>query len=131
MKLISDSEYTDLLAARTERDRLQALINTPELIDFPKAVLLEAAHQVERFGTKQAAGKSPEEFFWLLSHLATRALWHHKEAQRLEALGESDDSIAHHRNKAVHHCITSAAALNHWHASVLKKATDFKPGYEE
>lgn len=116
-----------------ERDRLHRLINTPELIDFPRAVHLEAVHQKQRWGTEDREGKSPAAWFWLLSHLATRALEHHKNAERLVG-GNADDpngliaaEIAHHREKAAHHCITAAAVLSHWHASVIGKYTAMRP----
>lgn len=36
---------------------------------------------------------------------------------------------AHHREKAVHHCITTAAALANWHAAALGK-TNMRPGVD-
>lgn len=137
---LTQAQYDELQAAKAERDRLLALINTPELVDFPKAVHLEAVHQEERWGTEDREGKAPPAWFWLLSHLATRALEHHKEAERIDrvlidatAMGESarmviSEQIAHHREKAAHHCITAAAVLSHWHASVIGKATAMRPG---
>lgn len=125
----------ELQQVRSERDRLQQLINTPELVDFAKAVQMEAAHQELRWGSADREGKGPYEWFWLLSHLATRALEHHKEAERLRAGWGVDETheahhaaIIHHREKAVHHCITSAAMLAHWHAAVLGKHTSMWPG---
>lgn len=147
MKMISTEEYEGLIAAAAERDRLLAMINRPELVDFPAAVLLEAAHQEVRWGTNEVKGKEPGDWFWLVGHLSTRALEHHKEANRLqerlaltnmaaEASGASADAdgfaasqIAHHREKAVHHCITAAAVLAHWHADALGKATSMQPGH--
>lgn len=137
---LTQAQYDELVAAKAERDRLHALVNTPELVDFPKAVHLEAVHQEDRWGTSDREGKTPQAWFWLLSHLATRALEHHKEAERLTALAvegeivmlkEAQDwvgqQIAHHREKAAHHCITSAAMLSHWHASVVGKCTTMRP----
>lgn len=137
---LTQAEHDALLAARDERDRLAALVNTPELVDFPKAVHLEAVHQEDRWGTSDREGKTPQAWFWLLSHLATRALEHHKEAERLTGLAAECEivmhkdaadwvgqQIAHHREKAAHHCITSAAMLSHWHASVVGKCTTMRP----
>ena len=119
--------------------RLDALINTPQLLDFAKAVQLEAMHQEARWGIGDA-GKTPCDWHWLVAHLAGRALGHSKEAERLQAVVDAlpeddidvrmafDDLLAHHRQKAVHHTITAAAALAHWHASVLRKHTAMQPG---
>lgn len=102
---------------------LHALVNSPELVDFPKGVQLEAAHQVIRWGEADRREKTAYEWHWLVAHLATRALEHCKEAERLQGLSLSPDVAAlvlgHHREKAVHHCITTAAALCHWHNSIV------------
>lgn len=135
--VISPAEYRELVEARAERDRLLALINTPELVNFPKAVHLEAVHQLDRWGTEDRRGKAPNDWFWLVGHLASRALEHHKEAERLAVQLMPQDAlpalivsnIDHHRVKATHHCITAAAALNHWHASMLGKMTAMQPGH--
>lgn len=141
MRTILEADHEALLAAARERDTLLAVINTPELIDFPKAVMLEAQHQEVRWGTSDREGKTPQAWFWLVGHLAGRALEHHKEAERLHRenveCGEGSEvitainekHIAHHREKAVHHTITAAAALSHWHASILGKHTTMQPGH--
>ena len=135
---IDKDDYAALVYAANDRARLLGLINTPELVDFPKAVHLEAVHQLDRWGTADRQGKEPNDWFWLVGHLASRALEHHKEAQRVAAGLENQspavqkfcaDQIAHHREKATHHCITAAAALNHWHASMLGKMTAMQPGH--
>ena len=132
MKMLSDQEYETLLAKARECDRLHTLINTPELVAFPEAVHLEAIHQEERWGRKDRETKAAIDWFWLVGYLAGRALEHDKEAERLAHMAAAEDSdagrafyakhIALHREKAVHHTITTAAALNHWHASMLRKA---------
>ena len=139
MKMIDTAEHQRLLDAAAERDKLLAIINTPELIDFPKAVMLEAQHQELRWGTTDRESKDPKAWFWLLSHLASRALSHHTEAERLTTAelptcapdSQSHEQIgriiAYHREKAVHHAITSAAALSHWHAGIVGKHTAMMP----
>jgi hypothetical protein len=119
---------------------LHALVNTPELVDFPRAIHLEAVHQLDKFGSADRHGKKPVDWHWLVAHLAGRSLEHHKEAERLELvvnglhradtllMGTLRDQIAHHRQKAVHHTITAAAALNHWHASIVGRPTAMRPG---
>lgn len=132
MKTLTDDEYDTLLAKAREGERLHALVNTPELVNFAHGVHLEAVHQEERWGAEDRRSKGAAEWFWLVGHLAGRALEHDKEADRLlaEAAAEPGEAgrralarqIARHREKAVHHTITTAAALNHWHAGMLRKA---------
>jgi len=92
---------------------LEALLNTPELKDFIKAVPLEAAHQRERWGVEHDAGKEPEDWFWLLGYLAGKALAAFK-------IGDKE--------KALHHTISSAAVLANWHAAILGKNNEMRPG---
>lgn len=145
MKIFTTEEWAKVQARLDLADHLESIINTPELIDFPKAVMLEAQHQEARWGTSDREGKTPAAWFWLLSHLATRALEHHKEAERIgeqiEQRQVSTDENGmlvevallrvnqrHHREKAAHHTITSAAVLAHWHASVIGRHTSMHPG---
>lgn len=144
MKQLLQADYDDLMRRAAEGDRLAKLINTPELVDFAKAVHLEAVHQEERWGTEDREGKEPYDWHWLVAHLSGRSLAHHKEAERLElelctaqacgntftqeALAFCQQQIAYHREKAVHHTITAAAALAHWHAAILGKHTGMQPG---
>lgn len=102
----------DYLATRAEAARLTALINTPELIDFEKAVQIEAVHQRERWGTEHDEGKTAPDWFWLLGYLAGKALHSDKVGDR---------------DKLLHHIITTAAACANWHAQVLGKC-DMRPG---
>lgn len=127
----------DLEPVAAELRRQHAMLNNPELVDFSAGVVREAAHQRERWGSIHDGGKSPEDWYWLIGNLAGRALGHHKEAERLAAFHSRDttvaaflnEQIAHHREKAVHHCITTAAAMANWHAAVLGK-TNLRPGVE-
>lgn len=98
-----------------ENQRLTKLLNTPEIIDFAKAVQLEAAHQRERWGSEHDAGKAPADWFWLVGYLAGKAL-HSQTSGNTE--------------KALHHVITTAAALCNWHAAILGQ-TNMRPGIEE
>lgn len=85
------------------RQVLFALLNTPEIEDFDKAVPLETAHQVLRWGVQHDDGKAPEDWFWVVGYLAGKAL-------RAHLLGD----LA----KAKHHCISTAAVLRNWHAHI-------------
>lgn len=139
--MLTTQQYEELIADSRECNRLRKLINTPELVDFPKAVLLESVHLEVRWGTPDREGKKPYDWHWLVAHLSGRALEHHKEADRLHAenveCGEGSElvtqinqkHIAYHREKAVHHCITAAAAMSHWHASMLGKHTSMQAGH--
>jgi len=115
---VSGTPYEFVYASewRTEKaraDKLEALLNTPELKDFIKAVPLEAVHQRERWGVEHDAGKEPEDWFWLLGYLAGKAL----------AAVKAGD-----KEKALHHTISSAAALANWHAAILGKNNEMRPG---
>jgi hypothetical protein len=141
--LLSRDELVDLVHDAIAARQLLRLIDTPELVDFPRAVHMEAVHQVQRWGTEDRANKTPAEYYWLLSHLATRALEHHKVAERLQRAVDRfgpgagtvatvlNEEVAHHREKAAHHTITAAAVLSHWHAKMLGHDTAFQPGSPE
>ena len=93
------------------RDRiyyLSQLINSPETEDFLQGVRLEAAHQVDRWGEAHDRDKSAENWFWLVGYLTGKAL-------RAALTGD--------RTKALHHCISSAAALLNWHKTIRQDAT--------
>ncbi len=90
-------------ALRAEVDRLTALLNSPELVEFRDAVVREAAHQRERWPEGHDRDKTPEEWLWLVAYLATKAT----QAKRY-----GDDE------KYRHHIVTTAAACANWHASL-------------
>lgn len=89
--------------ADAQLQRLQALINSPELHNFLRGVHLEAVHQVERWGEAHDRRKRPADWFWLVGYLAGKVL-HAVES------GNQD--------KALHHCISTAAALYNWHCAI-------------
>jgi hypothetical protein len=99
---------------KAEVARLTALINTPEIVDFVRAVQIEAVHQRERWGSKQDEGKTAANWFWLLGYLAGKALHSDKVGDR---------------DKLLHHVITTAAACANWHAQVLGNC-DMRPGIQ-
>lgn len=112
--LLDDAEaLLDEVARLTrERDRLTALLNTPEVDDFAKGVQLEALHQRERWGSDHDGGKTDADWFWLVGHLASKAL--------CAVMGGN-------AAKAKHHLVTTAATLCNWHAATLGK-TNMRPG---
>lgn len=98
---------------REEVDRLSAMINTPEIVDFIGAVHLESVHQRERWGSDHDAGKAPLDWFWLIGYLAQKA---------------ATAQIAGDTEKALHHTISTAAALANWHAAISGANTHMRPG---
>jgi len=104
------SENGRLLA---ENEKLRGLINHPELENFLRGVHIEAVHQVERWGTAHDRAKRPADWFWLVGYLAGKAL---------------HSAIAGDTDKALHHCISSAAALYNWHSSIKGVDVSMCPG---
>lgn len=101
-------------ASEAARDAaLYRQLNTPEIADFLKGVEREALHQRDRWGADHDAGKAAEDWFWLLGYLGGKALHAAKS-------GNAD--------KALHHTISSAAALLNWHAAILGTHTAMRPG---
>ena len=83
--------------------KLDARINNPIIDDFFDGVRNEAVHQVERWGVPHDRGKTPLDWFWLIGFLAQKAT---------HALIERDIE------KALHHTISTAAALLTWHQAI-------------
>jgi hypothetical protein len=104
---------TKVLALVAEIERLNGLLNSPEIEDFVKGVMLEAPHQRERWGTEHDAGKAPLDWFWLIGYLAQKA---------------ATAQIAGDLVKAKHHTISTAAALANWHAAIIGADTSMRPG---
>lgn len=104
-----------LTALQARVGELEALLNTPELEDFSRAVVLEAAHQRNRWAADHDAGKAPEDWFWLLGYLGGKALHAAKT-------GDVD--------KAKHHTISTAAALANWHAAINGDSNAMRPGID-
>ena len=100
-------DLTDELA------RLRAVIHTPHTDDWMVGVPLEAAHQIERWGTSHDAGKAPQDWFWLLGYLGGKAL--HAAIQ-----GDVE--------KAKHHTISAGAAMLNWHRALTGETTVMRPG---
>lgn len=80
---------------------LDKLINSPEIEDFAKGVVYEAAHQLGKWGSEDFDTYTHADWFWVVGYLSSKALENFK----------SGNSV-----KGKHHLITSAAVLAHWHA---------------
>jgi hypothetical protein len=113
---LAEKAESALAASQAEAKELRALLNTPETEDFDKAVPLEAAHQVKRWGAEHDAGKNAEDWFWLVGYLAGKAL----------AAFKAGDLT-----KAKHHTISTAAALRNWHAHIRSGQSVMRPGIAE
>lgn len=104
---VNHAALTTVLEAYDRRSarlkHLQALINSPELHNFLRGSHLEAVHQVERWGEATDRKKRPADWFWLVGYLAGKAL-------------HAADSG--NQDKALHHCISTAAALYNWHCAI-------------
>jgi hypothetical protein len=99
-----------------ELKRLHKLVNTPEIVDFAKAVQLEAVFQREKWGADGDEGKTDADWFWLIGYLAGKAL-------------HNPGDLKNPEKKRLHRIITIAAAAANWHAAVLG-TTDMRPGIE-
>lgn len=106
----------DLELLEREVLRLTALLNTPEIDDFAKGAVLEAAHQRVRWPSDHDDGKSPFDWFWLIGYLAQKA---------------AAAAVAGDVDKAKHHTISTAAALANWHLTLSGVDTSMRPGIAE
>jgi len=116
MALAGQNQADAPRASQCVRDALRAeIINTPELHNFSEGVTLEALHQRNRWGSAHDAGKAPSDWFWLVGYLAGKAL-------HAQASGNTE--------KALHHTISTAAALANWHAAIAGTYTAMRPGID-
>ncbi len=101
---------------REQLRSLQEQINTPELHDFVAGVLLEAAHQRQRWPSAHDAGKTDADWFWLIGYLAGKALHNPPNDMSPE-------------DARLHRIVATAAAAANWHAAKLG-LTDMRPGID-
>lgn len=113
MKMLSTQEHDELLKAKQERDDLLAIINSPHNDQFLEGTRREVAHQVQRWGSVHDRAKRPADWFWLVGYLAGKCLAAH---------------IAGDVDKAMHHTISTAAALGNWHTAIKLGASTMAPG---
>ncbi len=112
---LTQKQYDDLQAKAIECDRLDALINNPQTAEFLAAVKSEAAHQRDRWGEAHDRGKSAENWFWLVGYLSGKCL---------RACIDGD------KPKALHHTISSAAALANWYEAIQRDETGVCIGHD-
>lgn len=102
---------------------LWKMVNTPQVDNFMSAVPLEAAFQVEKWGSDHDAGKTPMDFFWLLGYVSQKA------AQSLMKFDSSDGTVED-LDKSKHHIITTAAVCLNWFRRVTGEEFAFRPGID-
>jgi hypothetical protein len=107
------SEATDVEGLVAEVTRLRDLIGRPYVGAWLDEVLVEAAHQRERWGAAHDVGKAPADWFWLVGYLAGKLLAAH---------------CAGDLTKARHHTVSTAAALAHWAAQISGDESVMRPG---
>lgn len=100
------------MSEQEELRYLRALVGSPELQDFAKGTLLEAAHQVIRWGAEHDEGKEPQDWLVLVVYLAGKC----------RAAHNSGDV-----EKAKHHTISTSAALANW-VRAMAGTRDMRPG---
>jgi hypothetical protein len=88
-------------------------LNRPETADFMRGLVLEAAHQRQRWPAEHDAGKTAFDWFWLVGYLAQKA---------------ATAAVAGDLEKAKHHTISTAAALANWHLQLTGADTSMRPG---
>lgn len=107
---------------------LERAINTPHTDEFFLSVRMEAAHQIERWGSEHDEGKKPTDWLFLVGHLASKAATYQTLSNRetwasTEALKDF--------SKAKHHVISSAAALLNWFRAMTGDSSAMRPGIKE
>lgn len=147
----------DLRKAQARIAELEALINNAEIDGFLRGTHIEAVHQVERWGTAHDRARRPADWFWLVGYLAGKAL-HSQTNEAADVLAEgmaliredappddpmepfaydaraeewakrADKVIGSSREKALHHCISTAAALYNWHCAIKGVDVRMCPG---
>lgn len=91
----------------------EKLLNSAELPDFAKSVVNEVAHQRGRWTSDHDSGKSPADWLRLIGYLEQKAM-------TAQMAGNTD--------KALHYCISTATALNNWHAAISGANSDMRLG---
>ena len=110
-----NDKYQDMnpVALLEEVQKLDARINSPITDDFIAGVKNEAAHPIGRWGAAHDRGKTPLDWFWLIGFLSQKA---------------AHAALEGNQEKALHHTISTAAALLTWHQHL--KAEPVCQGHE-
>lgn len=87
----------------TLTDATSAADDNPIIHNFVEGLVAEKAHQTKRWGTVHDRNKPHMEWFWLIGYLAGKGL-------SAALKGDYD--------KAMHHCISTAAVCAQWHDAI-------------
>ena len=101
--MLNQNPNNEIAELKAEVARLTKILNTPKYDPFFDAVKAEAMHQDWRWPVEHDADKQPQDWFWVLGYLQGKAL---------RACLDGD------KRKALHHTISSAAVLAHWHQAI-------------
>ncbi|WP_050400466.1 hypothetical protein [Bradyrhizobium embrapense] len=107
--------YAETLRMEVWALRTAAALFSPEIQDWFEGTRLEAGHQVIRFAAEHDAGKTAFDWFWLVGYLAQKA-----------AASAVDGDV----EKAMHHTISTAAALLNWHRHLSGASRLMRPGID-
>jgi hypothetical protein len=94
-------------------ERLVWLLSRPYIGAWVDEIMVEAAHQRERWGAKHDVGKNPQDWFWLGGYLGGKALHAH---------------ITGDLALARHHTVSAGAVLAHWAAQISGDENVMRPG---
>jgi hypothetical protein len=86
-------------------EQLSSILNTPVVEPFLHAAIAEAAHQRKRWGDQHDESKDAFDWYWTLGYLSAKAARAHNDKDY---------------TKALHHTVTAAALLAHWHRLIVK-----------
>ena len=103
----------EVLALLDAFEAQRSLLSRPYVGAWLDEVLVEAAHQRQRWGSEHDVGKSALDWFWLIGFLAQKAAY---------AQLAGDDE------KARHHTVSTAAALAQWAAQISGEESVMRPG---
>lgn len=111
-RLIPPDYHPTLADASHELLHMDQLLNTPSTKDFLHSVNLEAAHQTQRYPPEHDANKTPEDWREVAEHLT----------EKIVLALQSGDT-----DKALHHTISTAALMAHWHQHITQSAIETHP----
>lgn len=108
-----DGETTEL---KKQIEKLNLLINNPELNNFIEAIKIESAHQTERWGREHEENSPPHHYVLVANKLLGKIA---------TSIFDSDS------DKFKHHCITLASMLHNCHRQIDKAGTQINKWFKK